>query len=240
MRDNMNAGHTITRILLPLDTVLAFAGDGLNGSNGQFSVDCGAGLGFNEWGRLILNLLEGGGLGYRHDALCINPCEVSFKIAGFGLKVDDCKLAVDFGDVAGCGLTVDENNKFAVDTADLAGTGLIGDNCQFAVDPGFLAGAISSQINNNNQPDDTQTTSISYLVDTDFKYKPSGYGYGSGLEITKTYSSLVITRNAGGFVLMITQGPTTQVVQDFNFGSSVVQNVADRIETPTTPNFYVN
>jgi len=233
----MESSKVRTRVIIPADTVFDFAGDGLTGAKGQLAVDAGAGFTFNELGRLIFNLVENGGLGFFNDKLGINPCEVASRIAGTGLRVDDCKLAVNFDCIAACGLKMTPDGKFAVDTEELAGAGLKAGECDLEIDPGFLAQAVQSQIDNDSVVDPSKTVTLPYVVDTEFRYKPSGYGYNSGLEVVKTLASLVITKNAGGRVVGVDQGPVTQTTQDFNF-SGVTQNVAAREETPAAPNFY--
>lgn len=230
------------RIMLPHDTNFAFAGDGLDGKLGMLRVDAGAGLTFNEHGRLIMNLLLEGGLTYHQDALCVDTCAIAARIAGSGLRVvyenGSCKLALDFGDMAGCGLKMDDDGKFAVDTAQLAGTGLVAEECSLNLDVGFLAGAIQSQINNDAQVDLTKTVTMPYVVSTEYRYKPNGYGYNSGLEIVQTTSTLIVYKNAAGRTVAVEQGPVNTTTQDFDFGGGVPVNVAARAETPVTPNFY--
>lgn len=231
-----------TRVIIPADTVFDFAGDGLTGSRGQLKVDAGAGFTFNESGRLILNLLADGGLTYQSDALCLNICALAARIAGSGLRVvfenGSCKLAVDFDDMADCGLKMTEDGKFAVDAAALAGTGLVAGECDLNLDVGFLAGAIQSQINNDAAIDPAQTITLPYVVSTEYRYKPNGYGYNSGLEIVQTTSTLIIHKNAAGRTVSVLQGPTNTTTQDFDFGGGVPVNVAERSETPVAPNFY--
>jgi len=230
------------RVTFPPETNFAFAGDGLDGSLGMLRVDCGAGMKFNELGRLILNLLQDGGLTYHNDALCINTCAVAARLAGSGLRVvhdgHQCRLAVDFGDVAACGLKMDDDGKFAVDTAQLAGTGLVAEECSLNLDVGFLAAAMQSQINNDVAIDTSKTMTLPYVVSTEYRYKPNGYGYNSGLEIVQTTSTLIIYKNAAGRTVNVEQGPVNTTTQDFDFGGGVPVNVAERAETPVTPNFY--
>lgn len=237
----MESSKVKIKVIIPVNTVFDFAGDGLNGKMGQLSVDCGAGMMFNELGRLILNLLAGGGLGYHNDALCINTCEVASRLAGRGLSVKDCKISVDFGDIAGPGLVQTQDGKVVLDTAALAGTGLVADPAtpgRLDLDTGFLAGEISSQINNDLVVVPDLTLVVPFTISTTFNYKPNGYGYNSGIEIVSTTSTLVFYKNAGGNVVGVTQGPITQTSQDFDFGSGVPMNVAERQETPAAPNFY--
>lgn len=234
----MQSKRIVTRILLPPESIFAFAGNGLDGTQGNLSVDAGAGFAFNEWGRLILNLLESGGLGFVDDALCINSCEVASRIAGKGLNVRDCKLAVDFSKVTGVGLTVTPEGDFALDIVGIAGTGLVVENNKINIDTGWFATGVQSQINNNSVIDPDQTVVFPYTVDVDFRYKPNGYGYNSGLEVVKKTSSLIVSKNAAGHVISVTRGPTEESTQDFDFGTNFAQNVADREETPATPNFY--
>ena len=236
----MESNRIVTKILLPPDTVLDFAGTGLAGKDAKLSVNAGAGLGFNDWGRLILHLLDGGALGFYKDALCINNCETSSRLAGAGLKVESCKLAVDTSKIVGHGLKT-EKTEIEVNVNELAGNGLKEEEGKVAIDPAFFVSAVQSQINNNNVVDIDFTIELPYLIDTEFRYKPNGYGYNSGLEIVKTMSSIIVTKSAGGFVLGLSQGPITQTTQDFDFSTvGVTQNVAERQETPTTPNFYAN
>jgi hypothetical protein len=234
----MESRRIVTRLILPPEAIFAFAGDGLSGRNGELSIDAGAGFGFSEWGRLILKLLDGGGLGFKEDALCINPCEVSSRIAGKGLSVRHCKLNVDFGEVTGVGLTVTEDGDFALDLVGIAGTGFVVDQDKLNIDTGWFANAVQSQINNNAVIDPAQTVVMPYTIDVDFRYKPNGYGYNSGIEVIKKTSSLVITKNAAGVVMGVTQGPVETSTQDFDFDNNFAQNAAEREETPATPNFY--
>lgn len=231
-----------TRVIIPADTVFDFAGDGLTGSRGQLAIDAGAGFTFNENGRLIFALLEMGGLGFFDDRLCLNFCEVAQRLAGEGLRVSGhghrCKLAVDFQGMADCGLKMTEEGKFAVDTAALAGTGLVAGPCDLHLDVGFLAGAVQSQIDNDAAVDPSKTITLPYVVSTEYRYKPNGYGYNSGLEIIQTTSTLVIHKNAAGRVVTVDQGPVNTTTQDFDFGGGVPVNVAERAETPVAPNFY--
>jgi len=240
----MESSKVKVRVIFPPETSFDFAGDGLDGSKGVLKVDHGAGMTINELGRLILDILEDGGLGYIEDKLCINTCAVAARLAGHGLHVvhdgHHCKLAVDFGDAAGCGLRMDEDGNFALDAAAVAGTGLVAnaDGCEIEIDAGFLAGAMQSQINNDSVVDPDQTVTLPYVIDTEFRYKPNGYGYNSGLEIVKTTSTLIISKNAAGRTVRVEQGPVNQTTQDFDFGTGIPQNVAARPETPSAPNFY--
>ena len=231
-----------TRVIIPADTIFDFAGDGLTGGRGQLAVDAGAGFTFNENGRLIFALLEMGGLGFFDDRLCINFCELCHRIAGEGLRVvgehHHCKLAVDFDGMADCGLKMTEEGKFAVDTAALAGTGLVAGECDLHLDVGFLAGAVQSQINNDSVPDPSKMQVLPYVVSTEYRYKPNGYGYNSGLEIVQTTSTLIIHKNAAGRCVGVEQGQINTTTQDFDFSTGVTQNVAERAETPAAPNFY--
>ncbi len=227
-----------TRIIIPADTLFDFAGDGLDGNRGKLKVDAGAGFGFNEWGRLILNLLENGGIGYHNDQLCINTCEVASRLAGFGLGVRDCKLAVNFCDVTGCGLTTDADGKFAVDVVELAGRGLKAVDCEIAIDDQVVLDLAKAAIEGDSAIDTTKTTTAPHVVDIQFRYKPNGYGYNCGLEIVKSVSVMTILRNAAGRVVRIEHGEVQTTTQEFDFGCGVVQNVAERAETPAAPNFY--
>lgn len=242
----MESSKIKTRIIIPKDTVFDFAGDGLDGGRGQLRVDAGAGFGFNEWGRLILNLLENGGIGFINDKLCINACEVASRIAGTGLKVQDCKLAVDFCDIIDCGLMVTENGKFAVDLEKLAGKGLKVVDCELQVnfDEVAVVAAIvaDAKIDADAQIDQTKTLTLPYTIDIQFRYKPNGYGYNCGLEVVKSFSTMTFYKNVKGRVVGVEQGEVQQSVEDFIFdsGCNVVQTVAARSETPTAPNFYAN
>lgn len=235
----MESKRIVTRIILPLNAIFDFAGDGLDGSNGKFCVDAGAGLGFNEWGRLILKLLDNGGLGFEDEALCIKSAEVAARIAGKGLYVDDKgKLSVDFAKVTGIGLTMTPEGDFALDLYGITGSGLTVEEGRIKIDAGWFATAVQSQINNNSVTVPEKTVVFPYTVDVDFRYKPNGYGYNSGIEVIKKTSSLIISKNAAGAVIGVTQGPVEQSSQEFDFGNNFAQNVADREETPATPNFY--
>lgn len=227
-----------TRIIIPSDTLFDFAGDGLDGSRGRLKIDAGAGFGFNEWGRLILNLLENGGLGYHNDQLCINTCEVASRLAGFGLSVRDCKLAVNFCDVAGCGITTDEDGKFAVDVVELAGRGLKAVDCEIVIDDQVVLDLAKAAIVGDSAIDESKTTTVPIISDIQFRYKPNGYGYNCGLEIIKTWTNQTIYRNASDRVIKIIHSDPQTTTQDFDFGCGVVQNVAEREETPAAPNFY--
>ena len=236
----MESSKVKTRIIIPADTVFDFAGDGLDGGRGKLRVDAGAGFGFNEWGRLILNLLENGGLGYVNDKLCINACEMASRIAGTGLQVQDCKLAVNFCDIVDCGLKMTEDGKFAVDLEKLAGKGLKVVECELQVNFAEVALVADARIDADAQIDPTKTLVLPYIIDNEFRYKPNGYGYNCGLEIVKNFSTMTFYKNCKNRVVAVEQGEIQQSVQDFEFGCGVVQNVAARTETPAVPNFYAN
>ena len=248
-----------TRIILPADTVFDFAGDGLTGAKGQLRVDAGAGFTFNEWGRLILNLLENGGLGYINDKLCINACEVASRLAGTGLRVNDCKLAVDFSDIAASGRKVTKGGKLEVDVEalagrglkvvdvelvvnvdSLAGTGLVSDGDKLNVDLELVAAAAHQAVEADMTVDPTKTTTLPYTIDTNFRYKPNGYGYNCGLEVIKTFSTLTLLRNHLGRIVGIEEGELHTDVLEFDFGCNPPVAVAERAETPAAPNFSAN
>jgi hypothetical protein len=140
--------------------------------------------------------------------------------------------------MAGYGLKMDDKGHFAVDTAQLAGKGLVAEECNLNIDVGFLAEAIQSQINNDSQADLTQTVTLPYVVSTEYRYKPNGYGYNSGMEIIQKNSTLIIYKNAGGRTISVEQGPVNEEKKEFDFGNSVPVDVSSRSETNNTPNFY--
>ena len=239
-QNKMENNKVKTKIIIPVDTVFDFAGDGLDGSKGKLRVDAGAGLSFNEWGRLILNLLENGGLGYQNDKLCVNSCEVASRIVGTGLKVNECKLAIDFINVVACGLKIDTDGKLLVDVEKLAGNGLKTLDCQFQIDPSAVDALADARIAENSQTDTTKTVVIPYCIDIEFRHKPSGYGYSTTFEIVKTFSTLTIYKNTADKVVKIAQGEIQETTQEFDLSSGVSQNVTERVDTPNKPNFYSN
>jgi len=241
-----------TKIVIPEDAMFDFIGNGLRTERGQIVLDAGAGFGFNEWGRLILSVLEGGGIAFVDDKLCINACEVASRIAGTGLKVQDCKLSIDpsqFTRLLGCALKIDEHGRLAVDSAALAGTGLTVQDCIINVDTKKLAPLLAGdgivatpdgKLNNaacNLTPDPARTVVIPVINNIVFRHRPNGYGYNMGIEVEKTASSLTVLYNHVGVCVGVVPGEPVVTIENFDLTQPPV-GITDREDTPESPNFY--
>lgn len=260
-----------TKIILPKSAIFDLAGNGLHNESGNLAVDAGAGFAFNEWGTLILSFKEGGGIGLFDERLCVNPWELAPKLAGLGIAAVDGKLCVNVPEVAGFGLEWNDG-KVNVDLKEVlekvvgpglkmvsarltrvvdeaVNTGDTFENHQGEVSSSELADTTSTEQNGvvyyleiDTEPEPTYTVTITHLVDSTFRYKPSHYSYSGTLEFVKSYQDVDYIRNCVGVVVGVVTHPVRQLVEDVPTNPCVYSSASVpppvREESVVTPNFY--